>query len=231
MYFALFNIHRWFNITNNSLNTCPGFYNIFPYLSKSILNSCGPTLVTEPNIVWRLVTVLAAIVLVTTTLAFGCLLCQILPCSRCVWKIHERGWHNPAGSSSDGQVIWVVRLSSNLKNIENRFLLKYVCETINNKQTILLDGCTTWTQTKSMEKKLDGNYARMLRAILNKSWRQHSRKQQLYGHLSPITKTIQVRLTRHAGHCWRSRDELISDVLLWTPYTWSSKGRVTSSSA
>ena len=32
-----------------------------------------------------------------------------------------------------------------------------------------------------------------------------------------ITKTIQVRRTRHAGHCWRSRDELISDVLLWTP--------------
>ena len=27
----------------------------------------------------------------------------------------------------------------------------------------------------------------------------------------------QVRRTRHAGHCWRSRDELISDVLLWTP--------------
>ena len=23
--------------------------------------------------------------------------------------------------------------------------------------------------------------------------------------------------TRYAGHCWRSRDELISDVLLWTP--------------
>ena len=26
-----------------------------------------------------------------------------------------------------------------------------------------------------------------------------------------------VRQTRHAGHCWRSRDKLISDVLLWTP--------------
>ena len=25
------------------------------------------------------------------------------------------------------------------------------------------------------------------------------------------------RRTRHAGHCWRSRDELIKDVLLWTP--------------
>ena len=43
-----------------------------------------------------------------------------------------------------------------------------------------------------------------------------------YGHLPPITKTIQVRRTRHVGHCWRSRDELISDVLLWTP----SYGRV-----
>ena len=67
-----------------------------------------------------------------------------------------------------------------------------------------------------MEKKLDSNYTRMLRAILNKSWRQHHTKQQLYGHLPLITKTIQVRRTRHARHCWRSRDELISDVLQWT---------------
>ena len=57
----------------------------------------------------------------------------------------------------------------------------------------------------------------MLRAILNKSWQQHHTRHQLYGHLPPITKTIQVRRTRHAEHCWRSRDELISDVLLWTP--------------
>ena len=83
--------------------------------------------------------------------------------------------------------------------------------------SILLYGCTTWTLTKKLEKKLDGNYTRMLRAILNKSWRQHPTRHQLYGHLLPITKTIQVRQTRHAGHCWRSRDELISDVLLWTP--------------
>ena len=68
-----------------------------------------------------------------------------------------------------------------------------------------------------MEKRLDNNYTRMLRAILNKYWRQHPTKQQLYGHLPLITKTIKVRRTRHAGHCWRSRDELISDVLLWTP--------------
>ena len=83
--------------------------------------------------------------------------------------------------------------------------------------SILLYGCTTCTLFKRMEKKLDGDYARMLRAILNKSWWQHSTKQHLYGHLPPITKTIQVRRTRHAGHCWRSRDELISDILRWTP--------------
>ena len=83
--------------------------------------------------------------------------------------------------------------------------------------SILLYGCTTWTLTKQLENKLVGNYTRILRAILNKSWRQHLTRHHLCGHLPPITKTIQVRRTRHAGHCWRSRDELISDVLLWTP--------------
>ena len=92
--------------------------------------------------------------------------------------------------------------------------------------SILLYGCTTWTLTKRLEKKLDDNYARMLRAILNKSWRQHPTRHQLYGYLPPITKTIQVRRTRNAGHCWRSKDELISDVLLWTPtYGQAKAGR------
>ena len=83
--------------------------------------------------------------------------------------------------------------------------------------SILLYGCTTWMLTKRLEKKLDSNYTRMLRAILNKSLRQHPTKHQLNGQLPPITKTNQFRRTRHAGHCWRSRDQLISDVLLWTP--------------
>ena len=83
--------------------------------------------------------------------------------------------------------------------------------------SILLYECTTLTLTKRMGKRLDGNYTRMLRSILNKSRSQHPTKLQLYGHLPPITKTIKVKRTRHAGHCWRSRDELISDVLLWNP--------------
>ena len=83
--------------------------------------------------------------------------------------------------------------------------------------SILLYGCTTWTLTKRLEKKLDGNYTRKLRAILNKSWQQHPTRHHLYSHLLPITKTIQARRIRHVGHCWRSKNELISDVLLWTP--------------
>ena len=85
---------------------------------------------------------------------------------------------------------------------------KIDCQTL---QTLI------WTLTKRLEKKLDGNYTRMLRAILNKSWQQHPTRHQLYGHLPPITKTIQVRRTRYAGHCWRSRNELIRDVHLWIP--------------
>ena len=92
--------------------------------------------------------------------------------------------------------------------------------------SILLYGCTIWTLTKRLEKKLDGNYTRMLRAILNKSWQQHPTRHQLYGHLPPIKKIIQVRRTRHAGHCWRTKDKLISDVLLWTPtHRWAKVGR------
>ena len=77
--------------------------------------------------------------------------------------------------------------------------------------SILLYGCTTWTLTKRLEKK---------------PWQQHPTRRQLYGHLPPVTKTIQARRTRHAGHCWRSKYEIVSDVLLWTPaYGQSKAGR------
>ena len=113
-------------------------------------------------------------------------------------------------------IIWKSDLTDKMKR--SFFLAAFVL--------ILLYGCTTLTLTKQLEKKLDGNYTRMLRAILNKSWLQHLTKHQLYSYLPPITKTIQVRRTRHAGHCWRSRDELISDVLRWFPtYGRAKEGR------
>ena len=69
----------------------------------------------------------------------------------------------------------------------------------------------------SLEEKQDSNYTRMLCAVLNKSWKQPLTKQQLYDHLPPISQTIHVRWTRHAGHCWKSSNELISDIIQWTP--------------
>ena len=41
----------------------------------------------------------------------------------------------------------------------------------------------------------------------------------------PITKTIKIRRTRHTGHYWRSRDELINDVILWNPSHGRAKAR------
>ena len=80
--------------------------------------------------------------------------------------------------------------------------------------SILQYGCTTWTLTKRTEKTL--KLRKNATSYIKKSWKQDFTKQQLYGHPPPISKTIQIRRTRHPEHCWRSKDELINDVLIWT---------------
>ena len=71
-----------------------------------------------------------------------------------------------------------------------------------------------------MEKKLDSNYTRMLRAspgtILNKSWRHHPTKKQLYGYLPTHHENYQSQ-TNQTCETLLEKDELISDILLWTP--------------
>ena len=67
--------------------------------------------------------------------------------------------------------------------------------------SVLLYGCTTWNLLKRLETKLEGIYTRMLRAILNKSCKQHHPKQQLYDHLPPFSPTIPVIQTRHDAYC------------------------------
>ena len=83
--------------------------------------------------------------------------------------------------------------------------------------SVLLYGSNTWTLTKKLETKLDGTYTRMLRAVLNTSWKSHPTKTYLLGNLSPLSQTIKKRRTRFAGHSWRNKTELISDVILWNP--------------
>ena len=94
--------------------------------------------------------------------------------------------------------------------------------------SILIYGYTTWTLTKRLEKKLDGNYTRMLRAILNKSWRQHPTRHQLYGHLPPITKTIKVRRNQTCGTLLEKQGRAHKWCTLMDPHTWPCKSRTTS---
>ena len=93
-------------------------------------------------------------------------------------------------------------------------------------ETVLLYGSSTWTLTKKVEKTLDGTYTRMLRAVLNVSWKYHPTKARLYGPLPPISHTIRERRLAFAGHCWRSKEELVSGLILWEPkHGKASRGR------
>ena len=106
-------------------------------------------------------------------------------------------------------VFWKSDLSNDLKRSFFRATVK----------SIMMYGATTWTLTKSLylNQKLDGTYTRMLRAVLNISWRQHPTKSQLYGPIPGISKIICERRMRFAGQCWRAKQKLASDLLLWTP--------------
>ena len=70
---------------------------------------------------------------------------------------------------------------------------------------------------RNWKKTLDGTYTRMLRAVLNVSWKYHPTRARLYGPLPPISHTIRERRVTFAGHCWRSKEELVSDLILWEP--------------
>ena len=85
-------------------------------------------------------------------------------------------------------------------------------------ESVLVYGSTAaWTLTAALESKIDGAYTRMLRAALNVSWKDHMTNAELYGKISPISQTIRTQRMRFAGHVWRNKDELASDVLLWEP--------------
>ena len=57
----------------------------------------------------------------------------------------------------------------------------------------------------------------MLRAALNIEWKKHPTKAQLYGSLPPVSVKLREQRLRFAGHCFRSKCELVSDILLWEP--------------
>ena len=84
-------------------------------------------------------------------------------------------------------------------------------------ESVLLYGSETWTLTKTMSKRIDGCYTRLLRKALNVSWRDHQTNEQLYGELPKVTSKIQKRRMRLAGHCIRHSEEIAHQLVLWEP--------------
>ena len=105
------------------------------------------------------------------------------------------------------RVIWKSTLADELKR---NFFQASV-------ESVLLYGSTTWTLTKTLTKKIDGAYTRMLRAALDIHWSNHPTKQQLYVILPPVSSTIRQSKLKFAGHCWRAKSELASQTILWRP--------------
>ena len=82
--------------------------------------------------------------------------------------------------------------------------------------SILLYAWTIWTLIKCMEKKLHRNYTLMLHAVLSKSCKQHPTKKAAVQPLTSHLKNELGKMSRHVRHCQRNKDELISNVLVWT---------------
>ena len=82
---------------------------------------------------------------------------------------------------------------------------------------ILLHGYTTWTLTKRIEKKAWRELHKNATSKIEQILKAISLKKTAVR--APIThlETIQIKQTGHAGHDWRDKDEVMSDLLLWTP--------------
>ena len=72
--------------------------------------------------------------------------------------------------------------------------------------SVLLHSCTTWTTGCATEGFCSEE---IQEATLHKITAKHLPRH--------ISQTIPARQTSHAGHCWNSRDEFISNILSWTP--------------
>ena len=56
-----------------------------------------------------------------------------------------------------------------------------------------------------------------MRVVKNVIWRQRITNEVLYVGLPRISTTIRKRCLRFSGHCWRSKNEAVNDLVLWEP--------------
>ena len=105
------------------------------------------------------------------------------------------------------KLIWSSSLSRNLK-------IRLFRATV---ESVLLYNSETWTINKSMQRKIDGCYTRMLRMALGISWQAKVSNVDLYQKLQPVSQTIRERRLRLSGHLIRHDDELAHNLVLWEP--------------
>ena len=144
------------------------------------------------------------------------------------WYLHTKGWClklvyqltyqvNSVSSTEKDintrlieslSVIWKSDLADKLKRSffpSSGHIDSAIC--MHHMDANKLSGGKAWLQ---LHKNDVGNIEQVLEATPHKT-------------APPITKTVKVRRTRHAGDSWRSTDKLISDILLWTPSHWRVK--------
>ena len=68
-----------------------------------------------------------------------------------------------------------------------------------------------------MEIKINGLYTKLIRRVLNVSWRDHVSNKELYGDLPLLSSTIRQRRMRFTGHCARAENQPVTDLLFWSP--------------
>ena len=103
--------------------------------------------------------------------------------------------------------IWKSKLSRKTK-------IKLFIATV---ESILLYGSEAWTLTKSLMKRINGCYTKMLRMCLDISWEQKLPNEQLYQDLPAVTEKIKTRRMKLAAHCLRHPDTIASKFVLWEP--------------
>jgi hypothetical protein len=79
-------------------------------------------------------------------------------------------------------------------------------------EAILLYGCEAWTLSVKEEASLDGCFTRMLRMVMNVTWRDKVRNEVLYGNLPRVTDKIRERRVRLASDTTRLRQATCSVV-------------------
>ena len=87
----------------------------------------------------------------------------------------------------------------------------------------ILYGCGSWTLTKTLTKRINGTYTRMLRKVQSTTWKAHITNKSLYGSHPRLSDIIKRRRLILAGHVSRHKEPACR--VLWTPDVCRRVGR------